>query len=135
MEILVHKEERIALFRCQRMAFVTTSLGVKKLPASLSGVADCVLLPSDELIERGIERKLRALVGCDSAYKIDSVNRTTEYTPKFLLVFGYCCDPGHSSVQTRLAHFAWIHDGENRLVLKSFERPSQNCITLYRAFR
>jgi len=56
------------------MTFVAASLGVEKFPPSLRGVADGILLASDEMIEGRIEGNLRALVGCDSAHQICAVD-------------------------------------------------------------
>src|ERR1700756_4109586 len=102
MKIFIHKEGRITFLLCERMAFVKTSFRVEKLPASFSGVTDRVFAPSDEVIERGVEGKLCALVRCDGTDKIISVNRAPEYTPKLLLIFGHGRNPGDSSIHAGL---------------------------------
>ena len=56
VEIVIDKKSRIALFLCDRVAFVTTGLRVEKLPALFSGAADCVLVAGHEVIE-GNRRK------------------------------------------------------------------------------
>jgi hypothetical protein len=57
VKIFIYKEGRIALVLTQSVAFVTTGLGIEKIPASFSGVADRGLVASHEVIERGIKRK------------------------------------------------------------------------------
>jgi hypothetical protein len=55
VEILIHKEDRIALLFRQGVAFVTTSFGVEQVPAGFRGLADCVFVALDETVEWGIE--------------------------------------------------------------------------------
>src|SRR5271166_6556116 len=105
------------------MAFVATSFGVEKLPASLSGFADGVLIAGYEVIERRIEGKLGALVGCDSTDQIGSVWCAAEDFAERLLVFGHGRDGSHCSVEVGLAHLTRIDDGKSRLIFESF-RPA-----------
>src|SRR5580692_2526824 len=102
------------------MALVTPGFRIEKLPASLGGIADRVLVPADEVIERGIERKLAAFVGCNGAHQVGSVDRMSKDSAKRLIVFRHDGNSRHSSIQVRLAHFARIYDGKTRLLLESF---------------
>jgi len=105
------------------VTFVTTSLGVKKLPASLGGVTDCILLPSHEVIESGIKGKLRTLIGRDRAHQIGYVRRASESTAEWLLVFRCRCNSRHGSVEAGLPHFAGVNDGKSRLLFERFRTP------------
>src|ERR1700755_2352008 len=62
--------------------------------------------PGDEVIKRGVEGKLCALVRCDGADEIASVNRAPEHTLKFRLIFGHGRNPGDSGIHAGLTHLA-----------------------------
>src|SRR5262249_51221770 len=123
MEVLVHKEGRIAFLLRKRMAFVTSSFRVEQLPAALSRVTDRVLVASHEAIERGVEGKLCALIRCDGADQIASVNGAPEHTLKLLLIFRHSRNPRDSSIHAGLTHFARINDRKSRLLLEGFCMP------------
>jgi hypothetical protein len=74
VKILIHKIGRIMLFFREGMTFVAASLGVEKVPPSVRGVGEGILVTSDEMIEGRIEGNLGALVGCDSAHQICAVD-------------------------------------------------------------
>ena len=55
MKIVVDEEGCIWLIVRQRMAEVTTGLGIEQIPTALGRVADGVCLSCDEMVKRGIE--------------------------------------------------------------------------------
>src|SRR4051812_25929083 len=117
VKLSVVKECGVALFFCERMAFITAGFGVEKLPASLSGLADCVPVPCDEVVERGIEGKLRPLVRCDGTEKIGTVTRMAEHTLKRLSIFRQIRNPGDNCIYAGLPHFGRIHHRKSSLLL------------------
>jgi len=82
------------------------------------------------VIERRIERELRSFVGRDGAQQVGAVERAAEDGPERRLVFRNGCDPGHCSLQARLAHFNWIDDRQRRLLLERLDPAVQNCVLL-----
>src|SRR5207245_3900224 len=78
VEVVVGEVGGVPRLLGQRMAFVAAGAGVEELPAAPGGAVDGRRVTSDEAIERGVERRLRALVGRDGAQQIAGVGRTAE---------------------------------------------------------
>src|SRR2546426_11626973 len=72
----------------------------------------------DEAIERGVERQLRAFVRRDGAQQIAGVGWSAEDLSEGVLVFRDGGDPGHRSVEARLAHLDGVDDRQRRLLLE-----------------
>src|SRR5215469_7979953 len=100
------------------MARVATALAVEALPASFGGIINCVRIARHEVIERRIRGKLSALIRRYGARQVGPVWRAAENLTKRLLVFRKRSDFRHSSIDVRLAHFAWVDDRKRRLVFK-----------------
>src|SRR5256885_158966 len=105
------------------MAFVAAGTGVEGPPAAPGGAVDGRRVTSDEAIERGVERQLRAFVGRDGAQQIAGVGRTAEDLSEGVLVFWDGRDPGHRSVKARLAHLDGVDDRQRRLLLERLHPP------------
>src|SRR3989449_4657592 len=105
------------------MAFVAAGTSVEELPAALGGVVYGPRVTRDEAIERGVERQLRAFVGRDGAQQIAGVGRTAEDLSEGVLVFRDGGDPGHGSVEARLAHLDGVDDRQRRLLLERLHPP------------
>src|SRR5206468_10392113 len=91
---------------------------VEELPAALGGVVYGPRVTCDEAIERRVERQLRAFVGGDGAQQIAGAGRAAEDLSEGVLVLRDGGDPGHGTVEARLAHLDGVDDRQRRLLLE-----------------
>ena len=69
------------------MAFIAAGLRVEQFPAALGRFINGILISSDEVIERGVERYESSLVGGDGTQQIRAVERAAKDLLECLLVF------------------------------------------------
>jgi hypothetical protein len=60
VKIIVGNGRDISLLFGQSVAFIAASLGIEQLPAAFCSIVDRIVIARNEVIERRIERKLRA---------------------------------------------------------------------------
>jgi len=112
------------------VTLIAAATGVEEFPAALGGGVNGARVARDEVIEWRIERQLRSLVGRDRPQQVGPVGPAAKDLLEGVLVFADRRDPGHGSIETRLAHFNRIGDGQRRLLFERCDPPSQNCVLL-----